>query len=367
MDTPTATRPLVITDNPELLDDLLRLASAAAVDVTVAHTTANAGRDWSRAPLIVVGADLLSALADLEPEPHPNVVAAGRDGRRCAAPAHAVGTAARRVGARAVFSLPDDEAALAELFAESMRPRAGRAPVVSVLGGRGGAGASLLAIALALGGARAGLNTALFDADPLGVGLDVLLGEEHATGSRWGDLLAREGRMDWSAVRGALPVVRGLSLLTWQRGPALPVPTPAMRAVLTSAAYGADLVVADLPRALDAGAEEALRRTTTVLLVVPAAVHAVMAAQRLAPRLRDQVADVRVVTRRADADLPASDIARTLGLPLAGDIGEERGLPAVLDRGDAPAAHRGSPLARFADGFLTRLRAERRAAGRAAQ
>ncbi|ASU81902.1 hypothetical protein CDO52_03090 [Nocardiopsis gilva YIM 90087] len=367
MDVPTAPRPLVITDAPELLDDLLRLAAAAAIDVTVAHTTAHAGRDWSQAPLIVAGADLLPALADLEPEPHLNVVAAGRDGLRYAAPDHPVGTAARRVGARAVFSLPHDEAALAELFAESSRPRAGRAPVVSVIGGRGGAGASLLAIALALGGARAGLCTALIDADPLGVGLDVLLGEEHAEGGRWGDLLAREGRMDWSAVRGALPVVRGLSLLTWERGAAQPVPTPAMRAVLTSAAHGSDLVVTDLPRALDAGAEEALRRTTTALLVVPAAVQAVMAAQRLAPRLRDHVADVRVVTRAADADLPAADIARALRLPLADDIAKERDLTAVLDRGDAPADHRGSPLARFADRFLARLRAEHPAEAGAAR
>ncbi|MBB6174156.1 secretion/DNA translocation related CpaE-like protein [Nocardiopsis mwathae] len=356
--TPDPPRPLVVTDDPELLDDLLRLSAAAAVEVTVAHTPAHAGRDWSRAPLVVAGSDLLPAIADLEPRPHRNVVAAGRDGIRYAAPDHPAGAAARRIGARAVFSLPEDEAALAELFAESTRPRSGHAPVLSVVGSRGGAGASLLAVALALGGARAGLSTALIDADPLGVGLDVLLGEEHAPGTRWGGLLGRQGRMDWAAVRSALPVVRGVALLTWERGPTRAVPTPAMRAVLTSAAHGADLVVADLPRALDAGAQEALQRTTTALLVVPAALHAVVAARRITPRLRDHVADLRVVTRGADADLPASDIARALRLPLAGDIADERGLPSALDRGDTPADHRGSPLAGFADGFLARLRAE---------
>src|SRR5262249_57553694 len=63
--------------------------------------------------------------------------------------------------------------AAAEL-AEQLATRAGR--VVVVLGGRGGAGASVLAAGLAVTAARAGLQTVLVDADPLGGGVDLAVG-----------------------------------------------------------------------------------------------------------------------------------------------------------------------------------------------
>jgi secretion/DNA translocation related CpaE-like protein len=353
MDAAHPRRPLIVTDHPGLLDDLLRLAAAAAVEPVVAATPQQAGRDWRRAPLVVVGADLLARVADLQPDPHPNMVVA--DHVRAVLPGSPGWDAAGRVGARTVLSLPDDDHRLADLFADSARERSGTAPVVSVVGGRGGAGASLVAVALALAGRRARLDTVLVDADPLGGGLDLLVGGEHAEGGRWNALLAREGRMEWSALRAALPAVRGCALLTWDHGPAEPVPETAMRAVLTSAVRGAGLVVCDLPRAVDAGIEEALRRSTVVLLAVPADLHAVMAAHRLVPRLRRHTGDLRLVVRGACPDLPADTVAHALDLPLDGDLTAEPGLTRTLDRGDPPADRRDSPLAVFADAFLTRL------------
>ncbi|MDA8370195.1 MAG: CpaE-like family protein [Nocardiopsaceae bacterium] len=358
MPDPHPPRPLLVTDDPDLLDDLLRLAAAAAVETTVAHSAALAGRDWPRAPLIVVGTDLLPSMVELDPAPHTRVVVAARGDTPYARPDSPAWEAALRIGARTVLSLPDDEARLADLFADSAETRPGRSPVISVIGGRGGAGASLFAIAMALAGRRAGLCTALIDADPLGGGLDLLIGQEHAQGTRWGDLLAREGRMNWSALSTALPAARGCTLLTWEHGPAEAIPPPAMRAVLSSATRGTDLVVADLPRALDAAAEEALHRTTTTLLIVPADLHAVMAAHRLTPRLLQHTGDLRLVVRGSCPDLPAATIAHALDLPLAGDLPAEPGLARTLDRGDTPAGRRTSPLAGFADEFLARLHAE---------
>ena len=48
-------RPLIITDDQELLDDLLRVAAAAGVEVDVAHAAAHARPYWTPAPLVVVG------------------------------------------------------------------------------------------------------------------------------------------------------------------------------------------------------------------------------------------------------------------------------------------------------------------------
>ncbi|MFC4563996.1 septum site-determining protein Ssd [Nocardiopsis mangrovi] len=355
MEAPNPPRPLLVTDDPDLLDDLLRLTAAAAVEPTVAHTAQHAGRDWPRASLVVVGADLLGRVAALEPDPHPFVVIVERDDTEEPRGSGPRPDAASRIGARAVLRLPRDEPRLTDLFAESAGPRTPLAPVVSVVGGRGGAGASTLAIALALAGRRYGAGTALIDADPLGGGLDLLIGGEHARGNRWSDLSAREGRMNWAALRTSLPTVRDCALLTWDHGPAIPIPAPAMRSVLSSAARGAELVVVDLPRTIDPASGEALRRSTTALLVVPADLHAVMSAHRLVPQLRQHNGDLRIVVRGASPDLPAETVSHALELPMLGELPTEPGLSRTLDRGDPPAGRRSSPLARFADGIVATL------------
>ncbi|TDQ55349.1 septum site-determining protein Ssd [Actinorugispora endophytica] len=349
--------PLVVTDDADLLDDLLRLAAAANVEVTVVHAAARSGRYWASAPLVVVGADLVHALARLEPADNPNVVVTSRGPAR---PDHSLYADALRVGARDVLPLPDAEARLADLLAESAERAPGHAPLVAVIGGRGGAGASLLAVSLALAGRRARLRTALLDADPLGGGLDLLLGAEHAPGSHWEEFSGRRGRMIWSALRDALPSAHGISLMTWTaRRPSSPVPPTAMRAVLTSATRGAELVVADLPRSLDPSAEEVLRRSTVTLLVLPADVHSVVAAERIIPLLRDLVPDLRLVVRGASpATLSVEAVTESLGLPIAGELTDEPGLARLLDRGDTPARDPRSPLAAFGDSFVAGLRAD---------
>ena len=52
-------RPLLVTADPSILDDLLRLAATAGVEVDVAHDLPAARRSWNAAPLVVLGPDLL--------------------------------------------------------------------------------------------------------------------------------------------------------------------------------------------------------------------------------------------------------------------------------------------------------------------
>ncbi|QBI51985.1 septum site-determining protein Ssd [Streptomonospora litoralis] len=349
MDPSAPARPLLVTHDTELLDDLLRLAAAAGVEPTVAHHAAQAVPEWARAPLIVVGADLLSAAAALDPDPRRHVVVAGRGADAREGP---VWEAALRVGAEAVLSLPADESRLAGLLTESAHGRAELSPVVSVVGGRGGAGASLLALALAMAAQRRGLHAALVDADPLGSGLDTLLGSEDVAGDRWGDLVGRQGRLNWPALRARLPDVRGAALVTWAQGTTAAVPPAAMRAVLACAARGADLVVADLPRASEPASDEALRRSSVVLLVVPSELPAVFAAARLVPRLRRAARDLRLVVRENGTGLGADDVARTLDLPVGARLGTDRALLRDARRGTAAAGTRSSPLTDCADRLL---------------
>ncbi|MEV7009547.1 septum site-determining protein Ssd [Streptosporangium sp. NPDC051022] len=187
-------RPLVITEDLDLLDDLLRVAAAAGAELDVAHAPAHARPHWNRAPLVVVGGDMADALAATGPPPRHRVILVTRTPgdpdtwRKCVA-----------VGAQAVLELPSAERQLVDEFADVVEPVSRAGAVVCVAGGRGGAGASVLAASLALSASRRRLRTLLVDADPLGGGLDVLLGQEEAGGARWADLVAREGRISFTA------------------------------------------------------------------------------------------------------------------------------------------------------------------------
>ncbi len=88
-----AGRPLVIATDPQLLDDLLRLAGAAGIDVELANDPGAARRAWSGAPLVLLDAEGAQSIARASLPRHPalvlvepylgrrRVVAAGRRGR----------------------------------------------------------------------------------------------------------------------------------------------------------------------------------------------------------------------------------------------------------------------------------------------
>ena len=75
-------------------------------------------------------------------------------------------------------------------------------PCIGVLGGSGGAGASSLAAAIA---ACAGVGAVLVDLDVHGGGMDVVLGIEKESGTRWSGLHSDGGRIDPAEVAVALP------------------------------------------------------------------------------------------------------------------------------------------------------------------
>ena len=59
----------------------------------------------------------------------------------------------------------------------------------------------------------------LVDLDPLGPGLDRVLGLERCDGVRWDALLQTTGRLSARSLHDALPRRNGLGVLTWPPGP----------------------------------------------------------------------------------------------------------------------------------------------------
>jgi secretion/DNA translocation related CpaE-like protein len=346
-------RPLVVTADAELLDDVLGVAAAVGVAVDVAVEPGACRPQWTTAPLVLLGSDVAVDLGAAAARIRPGVVVVGRGG-----PGEDE-IAATRAGADAVLHLPADEAVLAERLADVVEPPGG-GRILGVLAGRGGAGASVFAAVTALAAAERGDPAWLVDLDPLGGGADAVLGAELAPGARWEDLDGLTGRVSGRALRAALPAAGGVAVLSCGRRSEDPEPS-AVRAVLGAARRTGGTVAVDLPRHPGAPLDEVLTAADEVLLLVPGEVRAVLAARQLLSRLGRLPAPLRVVVRRTPEGLPPRQVAHGLGADLAGDYGDEPSVRAALVSGDPRGLVRHTDLGalcrRILDGSAA-LRAE---------
>ncbi|NUS15294.1 MAG: septum formation initiator [Streptomyces sp.] len=338
--------PLIVTEDECLLDDLLRLCAAAGSEPEVVFGAPPRAPSWEGAPLVLVGVEAAPRVRGAARR--KGVLLVGRD------PDDAeVWRTAHDIGADHVLLLPDAEPWLVDRLADVAEGVGRPALTVGVAGGRGGAGASTLACALAVTSARAGRRTMLIDADPLGGGLDILVGAERSGGLRWPDLADSRGRVNSGALEESLPRLDALSVLSWDRGDSVVIPAPAMRSVLGAARRRGGLVVVDLPRRMDDAVAETLAQIDVGLLVVPAELRAVAAATRVAAAFTMVLKDLRVVARGPFTDgLDDRETARLVGLPLAGELPLERRPVDALGSGGPPGSSGRGPLARFCTAFL---------------
>ncbi len=347
---PGAARPLVVTSDPELLDELLRLCGAAGCPPLVASDPAALRRAWSTASLVLLGGDLASVARDLPPRPRLVLVGS---------PGDSLWSVAADVGAEHVAVLPAAGPWLLGLLTAQDPPAGRQGGVVCVIGGQGGAGATTLAAALGRGCAAGGSATLLIDADPFGGGLDLALGMEAAAGDRWpqvlspGDASSRPEPtfLDHLPARGAL------RLLAMDRDAPAELNDSGLTAVLAAAGSRTELIIVDLPRRIDPVTRVALERADCVYLVVPAQVRAVAAAAQLARALRELQLPVRAVVRGpAPGGLALEAVQRSLAIPLAAAVKAEPGLDRDYERGVPPGQPKG-PLARLCTELLGQLRA----------
>jgi len=329
MDEPT---PLLVTADELFLDDALRWCAAVGVVADVAPDLTAARRAWRQASLVLVGGDLAPELATagLTRREHVLVVADEPAG---------LWREGVALGALGVFDRRRDEQSVLEAMAVALDGR-GEACLVSVVAGSGGAGASTLAAGVALAGAGRGLTSLLLDADPLGGGLDLVLGTEHDEGMRWRDLDGARGRLGAGALHEALPARAGVATLSWDRAPTPRLPADATSTVLTAALHGFDLVVADVPRHLDPASVEVVGRSVLTVLVVVEEVRALGAARHVLDGLRRCAGPVALVTRARAGGIGHRVIAETLGLPVLARLRPDRRLRAAVDHGRGPSRSR---------------------------
>lgn len=280
--------------------------------------------------------------------------------------------AALSAGAQRVVLLPEGEQWLSQRLAEAAHGGERRALVVGFVGGRGGAGSSVLAAAFARSAARRGLECLLIDGDPLGGGLDLVLGAEDVPGLRWPELAQARGLLPPDVMPLGLPRVDGVWLLSWDRSPraggdraggdggvgsdagAGALPWATFEAVLSAARRRVDVVVVDLARW--SAAAHADPSWDAVHIVVPADVLSVAAATKVVDGLSSGGVRARLVVRGpAPGKLRAESAAAALGLELAGFLRPEPGLGAGLERREPPGLRTRGPLSVFSTRLLDEL------------
>ena len=265
-------------------------------------------------------------------------------------PSPAAWAAAIDVGAQHLCALPSHEADLVRHLAEATESASATGfsgPVIAVVGGRGGAGASVFAAALA---SRVD-GSLLIDLDPCGGGIDLLLGAESVPGLRWPDLGRQSGRLAWSAVRDALPRRAGVSVLSSDRQ-FHEIEPGAVVAVLEAARRAGPTVVCDIPRQLTPAGAQAVQFADLVVIVTSCDVRGIAAAGASMSVLRSlNPAAGMVVRGPSPGGLAAREVADATGVPLLASMRPEPLLDQRLQSGGL-RLRRGSPLARAAHTVL---------------
>lgn len=222
-----------------------------------------------------------------------------------------------------------------------------RGQVVAVVGAAGGVGASTLACLLARRRARAGDRAVLLDLDPVGGGLDVLLGVEQMAGARWSDLRHIRSGVEGAALLEALPhwsgvaVVSGDAHRTRLAGDVVGPDAGVVGAVVDAVVAAGGLVVLDAS-VRGAGVLPAwatVARADATVLVTAQDVVGVAAALAARSSLPDGRCGVVLRTRRAPVVAPV-EAAQALRLRLLATLPADRSVGPSTDRGLGPVPGR---------------------------
>jgi secretion/DNA translocation related CpaE-like protein len=354
----TAVRPaLLVTADTALAGSVSRLAAAAGVRLGVVAGPREALQLWNAAAAVLVGPDvvedLVAASAPRRAEVH--VVATGTV-------PDAVYRSALRLGADAVLELPGAGPRLLEALADLCDGGVQPGTSVAVVGASGGAGASVLAAALATVASRDS-DVLLLDLDPLGPGQRLLVGHEEGAGISWQDLAVSSGRLGARSLREAVPRRQRLGVLGWS-GDVQDRFSPGLAGEAVAAAVrGHRWVVLDVPRRAEDDVRGVLAACDHTVVVASARTGSLAAAARFTRTVRLAAPAAGLVVRTHRDAPSASAVARALGMESWAEMRDERRLDEHLALGLGAAHSRRGPLARAAALVLARCATTR---GRAA-
>ena len=321
MNAPSAGPVVLFTRAEEVADAVLATAATLAVPCEVVAEVDALQERWSAARAVLVGGDVAARVASVAPRRRSAVYLVGYDAAELTRWSMPIGAE--------VVPLPHGLAWLGGALAGDDAS----STLVAVVGGAGGVGASTLAVGLARVAARREVGSALVDLDPVGGGLDLLLGAERTPGWRWPRLAGARGEL--SDIRDVLPAPDGVTLVSTARTPGERAGPEAVTAVVRGLQRHHALVVLDAGRGLGDGVRAQVRHAQETLVVVPADVRGVAATTQLLRALEPE-GPRAVVRRRPGWGLDPVLVADAVGLELVGVLPHEVGVGRGGATGDLP-------------------------------
>src|SRR5262249_18415377 len=157
---------LAMVSDETLLEELLKIAAAADCEVERVPDVTAARARWHSAPLVIVDEASAESCRDARLARRDGVVLVAT-----AEPRPSTWQRAVDVGGERVVRLPGCEGVLVNAFADAAEgPARSAGRVLAVVGGRGGAGASVLVAAVGLAALRRDRDALMIDCDPLAGG-----------------------------------------------------------------------------------------------------------------------------------------------------------------------------------------------------
>ncbi|ASN52922.1 septum site-determining protein Ssd [Sinomonas sp. R1AF57] len=319
----TAAAVCCITADEGLREDCARAAAVAGAAFEAASSAGEAAALWSRADLVLVGADVV----ELPPQRRDAAVLVGRGSDR-----GLLWQRAADLGVDHVAELPEAAEWLVEFLGRRGSDRSSGS-VVGVVGGCGGAGASTAAALIAGAAALDGASVLLVDGDRLAGGLEASVSERGAEGLHWPDLISASGTINPEQLRSALPRVRGVGLLSWPASSqrAARIGAAAVSGAIEAARSAFDLVVADVGRGRE-GLEDFAWACDRLLVVVPGRLGGALSAAQLLHELPPVPVGALVRGRPAEG-IDAEQLAEAVDCPLVGTVPHVRGIPVAAEAG----------------------------------
>ena len=338
---------LVVGSDAAVREEVLRSAAATGVRAETVEPADLTAAGWSDAGLVVIDAAAATQVSVLGLPRRPGVLIVG-----LSPPSVGLWAAAVAVGVEQVLDLPGGQAGLIDRMSDVANGSGPFGPLVAVVGGCGGAGASTLAVALALSAVTSGRRPVLLGTDQLDGGIDIVLGAEDVPGPRWPDLADISGRLPSAAIQDGLPFAHGVRFVSSARHRPAAVGTAALSAVVTAARRTGEPVIVDLPRAV----AESTRWLGGVLdlgvLVCPATVSGALASRALVAKLRWSASNSGIAVRRGlGRDITDDALAAAVGLPVRTRIPEDPRLLSRQQHGEPPGLRRRSGLAKCCAGL----------------
>lgn len=345
---------LAVTCDSDVVDDLCRLASASQSRVDSASSASQAIAQWKKADIVVVGDDLADQVVGARLPKRSKVWVVARSNYDSE-----LWRQAMLIGADQVLVFPADESNFVELLNEQILGSESNGVVVSVMGGSGGAGASVLTAAIAGAAQFLGASSAVVDLDQGGAGLDYVLGANSSSSEvRWGEIAGVKGRIPPASLVSGLPLVGGLPVLTWGEDEPVEPPVGAVAAAIESLRASHELVVIDLGRTQSNVHPVALAHSDLVSFVClddPLSAMAANRALRAISKLHSAV-DVLVrapASRQSFHTSSAKSLGRLFGVEPMAEIPYCRELSLEIEMGARPGSSKRSKLGRFATQYIS--------------